>query len=196
MTILVADDDTSIIVALKLLLNSEGMASEACQTPDALLARIAEKKSQLALIDMNYSKDTTSGTEGLELISNIRKLDDYIPIVVMTGWATIPLVVEAMQRGASDFIEKPWDNNRLLNIIRSQIRISELGQRAVRLSAENNLLHEQADGRQKMLTAAPLMLKLPESAKRIAESDIPVLITGEYSTGKSLLASYIHENSR
>jgi DNA-binding NtrC family response regulator len=156
------------------------MASEACQTPAALLARITEKKSQLALIDMNYSKDTTSGTEGLELISSIRKLDEHIPIVVMTGWATIPLVVEAMQRGASDFIEKPWDNNRLLNIIRSQIRISELGQRALRLSAENNLLHEQAGDMQKILTAAPVMLKLLESAKRIAESDIPVLITGEH----------------
>ncbi|MES2623792.1 MAG: sigma-54 dependent transcriptional regulator [Pseudomonadota bacterium] len=194
MSILIADDDTSIIVALKLLLNSEGMASEACQTPDALLARIAEKNFKLALIDMNYCKDTTSGNEGLELISKIRKLDENIPIVVMTGWATIPLVVDAMQRGASDFIEKPWDNNRLLNIIHSQMRISEIGQRATRLSAENSLLQEQA--RQKIITSAPAMLKLLESAKRIAESDISVLITGENGTGKSLLASYVHENSK
>ena len=196
MSILIADDDTSIIVAIKLLLNSEGMKSEACQTPKALLARIAEKNFQLALIDMNYGKDTTSGNEGLELISSIRKLDENIPIVVMTGWATISLAVDAMQRGASDFIEKPWDNSRLLNIIHTQISINEIGQRASRLSAENSLLQEQAQGRQKILTSSPVMLKLLESAKRIAESDIPVLITGENGTGKSLLASYIHEHSK
>jgi DNA-binding NtrC family response regulator len=196
MTILIADDDTSIIVALKLLLSSEGMSSEACQTPDALLARIAEKQFQLALIDMNYCKDTTSGNEGLELISSIRKADGNIPIVVMTGWATIPLVVDAMQRGASDFIEKPWDNNRLLAIIQTQLKISEMGERAQRLSAENTLLHEQSQAGQKIITSSPVMLKLLESAKRIAESDIPVLITGENGTGKSLLASYIHEQSK
>jgi DNA-binding NtrC family response regulator len=123
MSILIADDDTSIIVALKLLLNSEGIESEACQTPDAVLQRIRERSFQLALIDLNYCKDTTSGAEGLELISSIRKLDENLPIVVMTGWATIPLVVDAMQRGAADFVEKPWDDNqRLLNIIRTQRR--------------------------------------------------------------------------
>ena len=196
MSILIADDDRSTIVALKLLLNSESMASEACPTSDSLLARIREKSFQLVLIDMNFCKDTTSGHAGIELISNIRKLDENIPIVVMTGWATTQQVGDAMQHGASDFIEKPWDNNRLLNIIRTQIRINEIGQHALRLSAENALLQEQSGVVQKILTASPVMRELLESAKGVADSDIPVLITGENGTGKSLLARYIHDHSR
>jgi DNA-binding NtrC family response regulator len=197
MSILIADDDTSIIVALKLLLSSEGIEAEACQTPDAVLARIGERSFQLALIDLNYCRDTTSGAEGLELITSIRKLDDNLPIVVMTGWATIPLVVEAMQRGAADFVEKPWDDNkRLLNIVRTQIRLGEMGQRALRLSAENTLLREEAGARQKIIARSAAMTKLLDDARRIADSDIPVLITGENGTGKSLLAAYIHAHSR
>jgi DNA-binding NtrC family response regulator len=195
-TVLIADDDTSILLALKLLLNNEGLQTEACQTPDAVLARLKEKQFQLALLDLNYCKDTTSGTEGLALISSIRQLDPELPIVVMTGWATIGVAVDAMQRGACDFIEKPWDdNNRLLNIIRSQIKLKEVGRRAQRLSAENHLLQQQSPASQPLIAKSPSMLKLLEAARRIASSDIPVLITGENGTGKSLLATYIHQQS-
>lgn len=197
MSILIADDDTNILLALKLLFTSEGLQSEACQTPGAVLARIQEKTFQLVLIDLNYCQDTTSGSEGLQLITDIRKLDADLPIIVMTGWATISLVVEAMQRGACDFIEKPWDdNNRLLNTIRNQIKLREMGQRTRRLSAENALLKEQSPTRQPLIAKSPVMVKLLESARRIADSDISILITGENGTGKSQLASYVHEHSR
>jgi DNA-binding NtrC family response regulator len=197
MSILIADDDANILLALKLLFTSENLESEACQTPAAVLTRIREKSFQLALIDLNYCQDTTSGAEGLELISNLHKCDPELPIIVMTGWATIALAVEAMRRGACDFIEKPWDdNNRLLTTIRNQIKLREMGQRTRRLSAENALLKEQALTRQPLVAQSPAMVKLLESARRVADSDIAVLITGENGTGKSLLANYLHDHSR
>ena len=112
MTVLIADDDKNIITALKLLLNSEGLDSVACSTPKEALDRIQQQEFQLALIDLNYHEDTTSGKEGLALIAAIAEIDKQLPIIVMTGWGTVNIAVEAMKRGAMDFIEKPWDGWR------------------------------------------------------------------------------------
>src|SRR5688500_7167676 len=107
MTVLIADDDDTIRLTLKLLLKSEGMASLEARSPQEALSAVRRGGCQLALVDLNYVEDTTSGKEGLALITAIRDVDDELPIVAMTGWGTIGIAVDAMKRGAADFIEKP-----------------------------------------------------------------------------------------
>ncbi len=196
MAVLIADDDQNIITALKLLLKNEGLDSVPCNTPKEALEQISKQSFQLALIDLNYHEDTTSGKEGLELISSIRKVDQYVPIIVMTGWGTVGVAVEAMKRGAVDFVEKPWDDNhRLVAAIRTQIRLSEIARSEIRLKTENKILKREKDNPHNMVCESPSMKELLEIVDRIASSDIPILITGENGTGKSLLANYIHEQS-
>ena len=140
MTVLIVDDDDRILVTLKLLLKSEGIACIACRSPQEALESVRRADCLLALVDLNYIEDTTSGREGLGLITALREIKEDLPIVAMTGWGTIDLAVEAMKRGAADFIEKPWgDNNRLLNIIRTQTKLGAVVQREKKLSAENAL---------------------------------------------------------
>jgi DNA-binding NtrC family response regulator len=195
MTVLIADDDDKILLALKLLLKSEGMACVTCHSPEEALAALRRGGCELALVDLNYVEDTTSGKEGLALISAMRELDEELPIVAMTGWGTIGIAVEAMKRGAADFIEKPWgDNNRLLNIIRTQMKLGAAQQREKKLSAENALLREQGSSR-RIIGQSPAMTQVLSMAKRVAASSLPILITGENGTGKSLLADYIHRHS-
>ena len=195
MAVLVVDDDESILHTLTLLLKSEGMECVACRSPQEALAALRRASSQLALVDLNYVEDTTSGKEGLALISALRQMDEELPIVAMTGWGTIGIAVEAMQRGATDFVEKPWnDNTRLLNIVRTQIKLGAAARQATRLSAENALLRGERDGRT-IVCESPAMKQVLETARRVAASTIPILITGENGTGKGLLAEYIHRHS-
>jgi sigma-B regulation protein RsbU (phosphoserine phosphatase) len=118
---LIADDQPDVTEALRLLLKREGYQIEAVHSPHALLENLSSHEFDVVLMDLNYTRDTTSGQEGLDLLGRIRNLDASLPIVVMTAWANIPLAVEAMRRGARDFIEKPWDNSRLLSTIRRQV---------------------------------------------------------------------------
>lgn len=196
MTILIADDDKSILAALSILLDNENIPAESCTSPEDVLARIGEKSFDLALVDLNYRKDTTSGMEGLELISRMQEIDGQLPVVAMTGWGSIPVAVEAMRRGAVDFIEKPWqDNNRLLSLIRAQIRIREMSRRESLLNAENRLLRQQSGAQEPLVARSGAMRRLLEVAGRVARSELPVLITGENGTGKSLLAAWLHAHS-
>lgn len=196
MTVLIADDDKSIITALKLLLDSERLSWVACSTPDEVLDCVRAQSFQLALIDLNYHADTTSGKEGLSLISAIRKIDADLPIIVMTGWGTVSVAVEAMQRGALDFIEKPWDNNnRLMTTLRTQIRLGEIARSEVKLRVENKILKAERNDPRNMVCESSAMKELLDTVGKVAASDMPILLTGENGTGKSLLASYIHEQS-
>jgi DNA-binding NtrC family response regulator len=194
-TVLIADDDDKILLALKLLLKSEGMKCIACRSPSEALASLRRESCQLALVDLNYVEDTTSGKEGMNLISAFRELDQTLPIVAMTGWGSIGIAVEAMRRGAADFIEKPWgDNNRLLNIIRTQMRLGAAERREMKLAAENALLRESGAS-ERMVCQSPAMAQVLSMAKRVAASALPILITGENGTGKRLLAEYVHQHS-
>jgi DNA-binding NtrC family response regulator len=195
MPVLIVDDDENILIALKLLLKSEGMECIACRSPKEALAAVRREACLLALVDLNYVDDTTSGKEGLALITSLREVDEDLPVIAMTGWGTIGIAVEAMQRGAADFVEKPWDdNNRLLTAIRTQMKLRAAQRRERNLSAENALLREQGDG--KMLVChSPEMAQVLSVAKRVAASPMPILILGENGTGKSLLANYIHHHS-
>jgi DNA-binding NtrC family response regulator len=193
MAILIVDDDESILTTVRLLLQSEGMSCVTCRSPTAAIETVKREPCQLALVDLNYVEDTTSGKEGLALIAQLREIAEDLPVVAMTGWGTIGIAVEAMQRGAVDFIEKPWDNTRLLSVIRTQLKLRAAQGRESRLRAENALLRD--DGANKMVSQSPEMAQLLAMARRVAQSPLPVLITGENGTGKSLLAAYIHQHS-
>src|SRR5262245_33580903 len=120
--VLIADDQPDVRAALHLLLKSEGHHTEAAASPDAVLEAVTARPFDLVLMDLNYSRDTTSGEEGLDLLERLRGVDETLPVLVMTAWGTIDLAVEAMRRGARDFVLKPWDNAVVLQRVRAQVR--------------------------------------------------------------------------
>ena len=141
-------------------------------------------------MDLNYARDTTSGQEGLDLLTGIQLLDSTLPVVVMTAWSSVEVAVEAMRRGARDFLQKPWENTRLLAILRTQIDLRQALRRASRLEAENRLL--RAESRPTFLAEAPSMQPVLDLVSRIGPSDANVLITGEHGTGKEVVARTLH----
>jgi len=195
--ILLVDDDKDVLSALKMLLVCEGFQVTLTETPDAALESIRTNSFDLVLMDLNYSLDTTSGEEGLALISSIRKCDEYLPIVVMTGWATIEVAVSTMQNGANDFIQKPWDIDRLINIINNQIKLANSEKKSQKLSQQNQLLQQQVDSEfsGELIAQSAAMKKTLAIINQVAKSDACVLLTGENGTGKSMFARYIHEHS-
>ena len=118
---LIADDQPDVLEALRLLLKREGYQIETVNSPKAVLERLHSREYDVLLMDLNYALDTSSGQEGLDLLARVQRLDNTLPVVVMTAWGSIPLAVEAMRRGARDFVEKPWDNLQLLSTLRAQI---------------------------------------------------------------------------
>jgi DNA-binding NtrC family response regulator len=184
--ILVADDQPDIREALRLLFKAEGYETETVGSPAAMLSALETREFDAALIDLNYARDTTSGQEGLDLLSNIRAKDSTLPIVVMTAWGSLELAVEAMRRGAKDFIQKPWENARLLSILKNQIELAHALRRSQRLEAENRLL--RADGRPPMIADSPAMQPVKDMIARVGPSDANVLITGEHGSGKEVVA--------
>jgi DNA-binding NtrC family response regulator len=191
--VLVADDQPDVLEALRLLLKGEGYHLETASSPAGIMAALDAREFDVALMDLNYARDTTSGEEGLDLLSRIQRLDGTLPVVVMTAWGSVELAVEAMRRGARDFIQKPWDNARLLAIIRTQIELSQALRRGRRLEAENRLLRDE--NRPRMIAESPAMQQVLQIASRIAPSDANVLILGENGTGKGLVAELIHSMS-
>jgi DNA-binding NtrC family response regulator len=193
--VLLADDDTNILAALKLQLKVEGFASTAVTTPNGVINALKDECFDLILMDLNYQQDTTSGDEGLTLITDIREIDSLIPIVTMTGWGTIDIAVEAMRRGANDFIEKPCDNNRLFNILKNLLALRDSQQRSQRLATENEILRESAQPPH-WICQSESMKQVMKVVNNVAATDINILITGENGTGKSQLANIIHQSSQ
>lgn len=191
--ILVADDQQDVIEALRLLLKSEGWNVEGVNSPEAAIGRLEAGEYDLLFIDLNYTRDTTSGAEGLDLLQRVRMLDPSLPVVVMTAWATVDLAVEAMRRGAKDFISKPWENSRLLTIARTQLELSEALRRGARLELENKLL--QGEGKPLLIADSAAMAPVLDVISRIGPSDANVLITGEPGTGKDVVARLLHSLS-
>ena len=188
--ILAADDQPHILDAIELLLRPEGYRVARAQSPREVRDRVAGESFDALLIDLNYTRDTTSGAEGLELLAQLSAHDSRLRIVVMTAWANVDLAVESMRRGACDFIQKPWENARLLSILRSQIELRRAMQQTERLEAENRLL--RAEGRPELIAGAASMKPVLELLTRIGPSDANVLITGEHGTGKEVIAQTLH----
>ena len=188
--ILAADDQQHILDALELLLQPQGYRIDSVKSPAQVRESLATDSYDAALIDLNYTRDTTSGQEGLDLLSEIVAADSNLPIIVMTAWGNVELAVEAMRRGARDFIPKPWDNERLLTILRTQVELHRTLVRAERLAAENRLFHAQ--GRPEFIASADSMQPVLEAIARVGPSDANVLITGEHGSGKEVVAHTLH----
>jgi len=191
--LLIADDQPHILEALRLLLKPEGYQLEMVRTPALALEALAHESFDGVLIDLNYTRDTTSGLEGLDLVSRVKAMDAQMPVVVMTAWGNIDLAVEAMRRGAGDFIQKPWENARLLNILRTQIELHRSQKRTQWLEAENRIL--RASGAPDFIASAASMRPVVEMMARIGPSDANVLVTGEHGTGKEVVAQTLHRLS-
>lgn len=188
--LLAVDDQQDILDALRLLLRGQGYDLDTFRHPQAALDALATNSYDTVLIDLNYSRDTTSGQEGLALLSELVATEGTLPVVVMTAWGNVDLAVEAMRRGARDFVQKPWDNDRLLSILRNQVELRRALQHAQRLSAENALL--KAQGRPQLIAESPGMRSVLDVVTRIAPSDANVLVLGEHGTGKEVVAQTIH----
>jgi len=187
--ILLADDQRDVLEALRILLKGEGYLTEAVTSLAAVFSALEKKDYALLVMDLNYTRDTTSGQEGLTAIPKIQEIDNVLPIVVMTAWASIDLAVEAMKRGARDFVTKPWDNERLLTIVRTQIELATALRRGRKLEAENQLLRGSMPN---LIAESPAMRPVMEMISRVGPSDANVLITGENGTGKGLIAQALH----
>jgi DNA-binding NtrC family response regulator len=190
--VLIADDQRDVLEALRILLKGEGHQTDAVTSLAGIFNALEKKDYALLMMDLNYTRDTTSGQEGLEVIPKIQAIDNTLPIVVMTAWATIDLAVEAMKRGARDFVPKPWDNERLLAIVRTQLELAGALRRGRKLEAENQLLRGNAPN---LIAEAPAMRPVIEMIRQVAPSDANVLITGENGTGKGLVAQALHSLS-
>jgi DNA-binding NtrC family response regulator len=188
--ILAADDQQHILEALQLLLHPQGYHVDSVKSPAQVREVLATDSYDAVLIDLNYTRDTTSGQEGLDLLSEIVAADSNLPIIVMTAWGNVELAVEAMRRGARDFVQKPWDNQRLLAILRTQVELHRTLLRAERLAAENRLFHAQ--GRPEFIASATSMQPVLEAIARVGPSDANVLITGEHGSGKEIVAHTLH----
>lgn len=188
--VLIADDQPDVLESLRLLLKAEGFETQAAASPAAVVSAVESKDFDAALIDLNYARDTTSGQEGLDLLTRLRSLDGTLPVIVMTAWGSIDLAVEAMRRGARDFVQKPWENARLLSILRTQIELSQALRKGARLEAENRLL--RSEGLPAMIAESPAMRPVKELVARVGPSDANVLITGGHGTGKEVVARTLH----
>ena len=188
--ILIADDQEDVRAALRLLLKGEGYGFEMVHAPAKVLRALEHQEFDVALIDLNYARDTTSGQEGLDLLSRIQALDATLPVVVMTAYANVELAVEAMRRGARDFVPKPWDNQRLIAILRNQIELANALRLNRRLQAENESLRRPRE--MKIVSSSPAMREVMELIRRVGPSETNILITGENGTGKGVIAKAIH----
>jgi DNA-binding NtrC family response regulator len=191
--ILVADDQADVREALHLLFKGEGYLTEVVNSPAQILRALQQAEFALLLMDLNYARDTTSGQEGLDFLERVQRLDSTVPVVVMTAWGSVELAVEAMRRGARDFIQKPWENARLLAIVRTQIDLSRALRQGARLEAENQALREPTGP--KLIAQSRAMQPVWEIIERVGPSDANVLITGENGTGKGVVARALHAAS-
>ncbi len=192
--ILVADDEPDVIEALRLLLVSAGFEPEAAGGPEEALAKAESRVFDAALIDLNYTRDTTSGREGLDLLRALQQIDGTLPVVVMTAWGSVESAVEAMRRGARDYIEKPWDNDRLLETLTTQIRLG----RALRRSQKprnGDARYAHPPTRPLMIASSRAMKPVLRVMRRVAPSEANVLVTGEHGTGKEVVAGLLHAAS-
>ena len=191
--VLAADDQPHILEAVELLLTPQGIHVDCVRSPQLVLEAVGDSDYDVLLIDLNYTRDTTSGQEGLDLLERIQQIDARLPVIVMTAWGNIDLAVESIKRGACDFIQKPWENERLLSLIRVHAELHQALRRARQLEMENSLL--RGEGMPAFVASAASMQPVLELIAQIGPSDANVLITGEHGTGKEIVAKLLHAAS-
>jgi DNA-binding NtrC family response regulator len=193
--VLIADDQPEVLRALSFICSAEGYQPITVNSPGAVLAKLGKEDFDLILIDLNYRQDIESGKEGLELLKQIRGIDSSIPVVVMTAFASIQLAVEAVRLGAKDFLQKPWENERLLSILRTQIALRDALRGKERLEAENSALRSSQTPPAGFVAKSAAMQQVREIIEQVAPSDANVLITGENGTGKGVVSRMLHQLS-
>ncbi|HEX8321115.1 MAG TPA: sigma-54 dependent transcriptional regulator [Longimicrobium sp.] len=191
--VLVADDQPDIVQALRLLLKAEGYRVETADSPAAVARQLQANDFDVVLLDLNYARDTTSGAEGLDLLRRMRTVHPALPVVVMTAWGSVEGAVEAMRLGARDYVEKPWDNHRLVTTLRAQVELGRALRHSRQLEDENARLPQ--DGTPSLVCESRAMREMVAMLERIAPSDASVLITGEHGTGKEVVARRLHAGS-
>jgi DNA-binding NtrC family response regulator len=191
--ILVADDQPDVLEALRLLLKTEGFQIETASAPRDVVKALDANEYDALLMDLNYARDTTSGREGLDLLARIQATDPHLPVVVMTAWGSIDSAVEAMRLGARDYIEKPWDNTRLLATLKAQVELGQALRKGQKLETENQRLRRP--GLPTLIAESKAMQPVLHVMERVAKSDANVLITGEHGTGKEIVARWLHSAS-
>ncbi|GAA4451752.1 sigma-54 dependent transcriptional regulator [Nibrella saemangeumensis] len=188
--LLIIDDDIAVQTSLSLLLRREGFVVKTASSPDQAFAILDKEAPELILLDMNFSIET-SGEEGLRTLTAIRRIQPDAPVILITGWGSIDLAVQGMKAGAKDFITKPWQNEYLLQSIRTILNLSQQKpQSPSRRRLDQQYQFEHIVGED------PKLLDILETIGRVAPTDAPVLITGESGTGKELIAEAIHQNSK
>lgn len=193
-TILVADDQADVCKALRLALEKADFSVQTAATPAETEQAVRSGGVDLALVDLNYTRDTTSGREGLDLIGRLLGLDAELPVVAMTAWGSVELAVAALKAGAVDFIEKPWDNTRLLTIVRTQFERAAARHDTRRYRTIARIQREDRQAGDLIAESAP-MLEVLKMVDRVAGSDVAVLISGENGAGKGLIAERLHRRS-
>ena len=188
--VLIADDQPDVLNALRLLLADDGHEVVLARSPTEALERLEAADFDLAILDLNYTRDTTSGQEGLDLLERLKGLDPTLPVLVITAWSSVAGAVEAMRRGARDYIEKPWDDERLLVTVRTQVDLRRALRRGQRLQEANTRL--QRGQTPVFLGDSAPMREVRRTIERVAPSDAAVLITGEHGTGKEVAATWLH----
>ena len=188
--VLVADDQADVLQALRILLRAEGFEIATADSPSRILSSIEQGDFDAVLMDLNYARDTTSGGEGMDLLTQIRSLDATLPVLVMTAWGSVDGAVEAMRRGARDYVEKPWDNERLLKNLRTQVELGRALRRGQHLEDENRWL--RGTDAPDFIAESKVMGPVLRMMERVGPSEANVLITGEHGTGKEVVARWLH----
>jgi DNA-binding NtrC family response regulator len=189
MRVLVGDDQPDILRGLRLLFRAEGIDGVFVSSPAAVLTAVQQEELDVALLDLNYTRDTTSGVEGLDLLARVRREQPDLPVVVMTAWASVPTAVEAMRRGACDYVEKPWNNDDLLARLKRHAQNAAATRRPLLSSVDHPDLPP-------LFASSPAMTPVMRIMDRVAPSDAAVLVTGEHGAGKDVIARWIHARSR
>ena len=191
--ILIADDQADVLKALRLLLKPEGYEIKTASSVEEIIDAIINIDLDVVLMDLNYIRGETSGRQGLDLLKRIHQIDESLPVVVMTAWASVELAVEAMRHGAHDFIQKPWKNERVLSILRTQVELGRALRKGKKLAQEIDYLKDQQ--RKMLIAESAAMRPVVETIAKVGPSDANVLITGENGSGKGVVAQELHAAS-
>lgn len=195
-SIIIVDDNKNVLNTLRILLSRYFEEIHLLSSPKSLLSTIREKKPDIALLDMNYSAGINNGNEGLFWLSEIKKENPEMPIVLFTAYADIDLAVKSLKNGASDFIVKPWDNSKLIATLQSAYELSQSRKEVKRLKEKQDVLNSEINkGVDFCWGKSDAMQTLLTMIKKVAPTDANVLITGENGTGKELIAKTIHQYS-